>query len=108
MEQIPFRYLQLTVQPVNQDEINTIASQYQFVVLYTDYTINNELHDKSPIEFSIKPLTMDLLAQYELSYDVYLSCDEFYSQDNLYAHWAEKYKEKIARVNRISKKSSGI
>lgn len=104
MEQIPFRYLQLTVQPVNQDEINTIASQYQFVVLYTDYTINNELHDKSPIEFSIKPLTMDLLAQYELSYDVYLSCDEFYSQDNLYAHWAEKYKEKIARVNRISKR----
>lgn len=104
MDQIPFRYLQLTVQPVNKDEINTIASQYQFVVLYTDYTINNELHDQSPIEFSIKPLTMDLLAQYELSYDVYLSCDEFYSQDNLYAHWAEKYKEKIARVNRISKR----
>lgn len=39
---------------------------------------------------------------------MFLSLDEFHSQDNLYAHWAERYKQKVIRVNRINKRILGF
>ena len=101
---IPFQYLQFELSVKNQSEIKEISEKYKFGLLYTDYTINNKLHDKSPIEFSLKQLSIDLIPDYEIAYDLFLSCDEFYSQDNLYAHWEEYHKEKIARVNRTPKR----
>ena len=102
--QIPFRYLQFELSVKNESAIKEISEKYKFGLLYTDYTINNKLHDKSPIEFSLKQLSIDLIPDYEIAYDLFLSCDEFYSQDNLYAHWEEYHKEKIARVNRTPKR----
>ena len=103
-EEIPFRYLQFELSVKNQSEIKEISEKYKFGLLYTDYTINTKLHDQSPIEFALKQLAIDLIPDYEIAYDLFLSCDEFYSQDNLYAHWEEYHKEKIARVNRTPKR----
>ena len=96
--EISYQYLTIELDKKSGD-----LSNYQLVILYTDYTINNKLHDKSPIEFSTKQLQIDPIDGFELSFDIFVALDEFYSQDNLYAHWSEKHKQKISRVSRISK-----
>ena len=72
--------------------------------LYTDYSINTKLHDQAPLEFSIKQLPVDIIPIFEVYFDLFLSLDEFHSQDNLYAHWAERYKQKVIREKKKKKK----
>lgn len=100
--EINFNYLSLKLRKRTDKEVP--IDNLQFFFLYSDYSINNKLHDQSPLEFSMKQLPIDIIPGFELSYDVYLSLDEFQSQDNLYAHWVDKYIQRVARVNRMSKR----
>lgn len=101
--EINFNYLSINLQKKNESS-EASTDNLQFFLLYSDYSINNKLHDQSPLVPSMKQLPIDILPGFEISYDVYLSLDEFQSQDNLYAHWAERYIQRIARVNRLSKR----
>ena len=103
-KEIPFKYITISLK--KKKEVSTEG--LQFVFLYTDYSINNKLHDQSPLEFSIKQLPVDIIPIFEVYFDLFLSLDEFHSQDNLYAHWAERYKQKVIRVNRINKRILGF
>lgn len=104
--EINFNYLSLKLRKRTDKEVP--IDNLQFFFLYSDYSINNKLHDQSPLEFSMKQLLIDIIPGFELSYDVYLSLDEFQSQDNLYAHWVDKYIQRVVRVNRISKRVLGF
>ena len=101
----PFNYLSISLRGKKPD---IPVENYQFTLLYTDYSINNKIHDKSPIVFSVKPLQMDLISTFYLSYDVNMALDEFNSQDNLYAHWVEMYQQKMGRVNKISQRVQNL
>lgn len=104
--EINFNYLSLKLRKRTDKEVP--IDNLQFFFLYSDYSINNKLHDQSPLEFSMKQLPIDIIPGFELSYDVYLSLDEFQSQDNLYAHWVDRYIQRVARVNRMSKRVLGF
>lgn len=101
---IAFKYITISLK--KKREISTEG--FQFIFLYTDYSINNKLHDQSPLKFSLKQLNVEIIPIFEFYYDLFLSLDEFQSQDSLYSISPEKYKQKVVRVNRIHKRIIGF
>ena len=99
---VDFKFIAINLKKKENSTVN--MSAIEFLFFYTDYSINTKLNAQSPIEYSMKQMEIDLIEQFELSFDIFLALDEFQSQDNLYASWSERYQQKITRVNRISRR----
>lgn len=99
-EKDPYVYLRLRVEP----KTDKVFSNLQLIIMYSDFSIDYEKHGESPLKYSTKQIQIDLIDEFKISYDAYVSYDEFHAADNLYAHWASKNNQKVGRINRIVKR----
>lgn len=102
-----YRYVLLRI--VNNNEKFSVA-QAEFVkilgvVLFrSDYTINTQIKEYSPISYIIKPYEIPIAIDVSYEANIFVSSNKFLSNDNLYAPWQTKKIQNCFKVQKIEPK----
>ena len=81
------------------------ASNYKITILYTGYSIDNDIKksNKSPIKYSVKTYDIDIIANLRTSLNMFLKKNIFESKQNIWAIWAKPTIQKCIGLSYFEK-----
>lgn len=84
-------------------EIEQAKKDWSIYFLYSEFSINPQLTNQSPVSYVLKQLSVDLTNLLYQKYDIYLGKNTFISYNNIYDFQESKSMQAIVRVNSIVK-----
>ena len=105
-----FLYQSLRIELKNDSNINFTqsrknASNLKLSILYTGYSIDNDIKktNKSPIKYSIKTYDIELISNMRISLNMFLKKNIFESKQNIWAIWAKPKIQKCIGLSYFEK-----
>lgn len=90
----------------NDTFIAQLKQNARFNILYSDYRLNADLHDQSPIDYVLNKITLEISSRMYQKFDFYVSKFSLTSEDNLYFPWFNNFYQPIITVGKIVKSIS--